>query len=288
MDDVNHDARTSTSKLPAVRGERATLTLLEAERPTSWAVRDAMTIGRDSVCDVVIADASVSRCHADLQLRGETWWIVDRDSVNGTWLGERRVSEAPLTDGDTVTVGQSTLAFSQARPAPRSTATEHVSARFSVPGSLHGNVSMAGRDSHQEIDQRRYDNRRWDQRRYDNRRWEQRTYDNRRQYNDWADPVGVAGSRGAARAVRVAGILISLVGMALWGVPIITAVLKMFQSLGTDVGDPSQPPAIFEEISTHFTRSAPLLMLGAGLLIGGMIVHMIGRGMGSRDERRWE
>ncbi|MCL4819323.1 MAG: FHA domain-containing protein [Vicinamibacteria bacterium] len=62
-------------------------------------------LGRDASCDVVVADKSVSRRHALVERRGDTWWVVDQGSANGIFLGGLRVSEGPLIDGQEFGLG---------------------------------------------------------------------------------------------------------------------------------------------------------------------------------------
>ena len=47
------------------------------------------TIGRASHCDLVIDRPGVSRDHALVELRNDGWWVVPRDSKNGTLLDGR-------------------------------------------------------------------------------------------------------------------------------------------------------------------------------------------------------
>ncbi len=55
------------------------------------------TLGCAEDCDVVLAGSTrVSRHHCALVLRGGRWYVLDLGSANGTWLGARRVTAAPL------------------------------------------------------------------------------------------------------------------------------------------------------------------------------------------------
>jgi hypothetical protein len=72
------------------------------------------TIGRDRVCDIVIADDSVSRSHAEMWLGSDgSLMLADRGSSNGTALirGEKTVplAETALQPGDHVRFGEVTL-----------------------------------------------------------------------------------------------------------------------------------------------------------------------------------
>ena len=69
------------------------------------------SIGRSRECDVVLGDANVSRRHAELRREGDGWVVVDLGSTNGVRVNRRRVNEAPLQPGDTITLGLTDLTF---------------------------------------------------------------------------------------------------------------------------------------------------------------------------------
>jgi diguanylate cyclase (GGDEF)-like protein len=64
-----------------------------------------ITVGRGSENTIVLHSDSVSRCHARFEKRADGWWVVDRDSTNGTFVNEERVQGALLRHGDKVRVG---------------------------------------------------------------------------------------------------------------------------------------------------------------------------------------
>ena len=72
-----------------------------------------IVIGRSRDCDVQLADANVSRRHAELRQEGASYWIVDLGSTNGVEVNGKRVKRAKLSDGDTITLGSTEVAFSQ-------------------------------------------------------------------------------------------------------------------------------------------------------------------------------
>src|SRR5512145_466809 len=67
--------------------------------------KDGTVVGRDPSCDVVLADGSVSRKHARLERRGETWTVVDQGSANGTFVDSQRVAETALRGGHELRFG---------------------------------------------------------------------------------------------------------------------------------------------------------------------------------------
>jgi hypothetical protein len=68
-------------------------------------------IGRNPAADIVLDDASVSRRHALVTRRGERTVILDDRSRNGVYVNGARVSEADLSDGDTIALGRVLLRF---------------------------------------------------------------------------------------------------------------------------------------------------------------------------------
>lgn len=59
----------------------------------------------------------VSRRHAIITLRGEQWFLEDLDSMNGTWLNNRRLTPGaaqPLSYGDRLRVGRVVMLFETA------------------------------------------------------------------------------------------------------------------------------------------------------------------------------
>lgn len=70
------------------------------------------TIGRQTTCDIVIADNNVSRVHAELRLINDSWSIEDRGSTNGTRINESLIVEpTQLSPGDAIGFGSVTIHF---------------------------------------------------------------------------------------------------------------------------------------------------------------------------------
>lgn len=65
--------------------------------------------GRDFSCDIPVRDQEVSRRHLMLSHDGESWWVIDLNSKNGTMINGRRINCARLEPGTRVNIGLSTL-----------------------------------------------------------------------------------------------------------------------------------------------------------------------------------
>ena len=81
---------------------------------SSHEVKDRrVVIGRSRDCDIQLADANVSRRHAELRQEGASYWIVDLGSTNGLEVNGKRVKRAKLHSGDTITLGSTELTFAR-------------------------------------------------------------------------------------------------------------------------------------------------------------------------------
>jgi hypothetical protein len=82
------------------------------EDGTRFVLSDQVTtIGRSADSTIRLADASVSRRHAEIRPTGDGWTVVDLGSTNGTRVNGAPVKERRLQDGDTVAAGDATLRF---------------------------------------------------------------------------------------------------------------------------------------------------------------------------------
>ena len=68
-------------------------------------------LGRDVSNPVRLHDTEVSRRHAVLERAGDTYLLRDLDSVNGTYVSGRRITEFLLRPGDRIEVGGSILLY---------------------------------------------------------------------------------------------------------------------------------------------------------------------------------
>jgi DNA-binding winged helix-turn-helix (wHTH) protein len=70
-----------------------------------WTVHDAMIIGRDPTCEVVIPDRQVSRFHVRLDVNEDVVTVEDLGSKNGTFINNIQVSNPTfLKDGDELSI----------------------------------------------------------------------------------------------------------------------------------------------------------------------------------------
>ncbi len=92
----------------------ATLTLPDGRRVVLD--QDKVTLGRLPECELAVADAGVSRRHAEVRRGADNTWIVsDLGSTNGTKVNGLRISAArQLEDGDEITVGSTSVRFEAA------------------------------------------------------------------------------------------------------------------------------------------------------------------------------
>ena len=70
-----------------------------------------LVIGRSDECDVVIAQTRASRRHAALTVSGDSYFIQDMATPNGTHVNGTRITRARLADGDKILVGDTEMTF---------------------------------------------------------------------------------------------------------------------------------------------------------------------------------
>ena len=66
-------------------------------------------LGKGADCDIVLPDPCVSRLHCVLERHGDSLYVRDSGSRNGTYIDSRRVECAELTPGTVLTVGDTHL-----------------------------------------------------------------------------------------------------------------------------------------------------------------------------------
>jgi serine phosphatase RsbU (regulator of sigma subunit) len=74
------------------------------------------TIGRSARSDVCIPDAFASRLHAEVRKEGDSYWLHDLGSANGTRYNGSVVSmPIPLVSGGEIQIGETTIVFEDER-----------------------------------------------------------------------------------------------------------------------------------------------------------------------------
>ena len=67
---------------------------------------DEVVAGRHPACSVFLDDVTVSRRHAVFTRHRDTFEVVDRSSLNGTYVNGDRVETKLLENGDQVQIGK--------------------------------------------------------------------------------------------------------------------------------------------------------------------------------------
>jgi pSer/pThr/pTyr-binding forkhead associated (FHA) protein len=84
---------------------RLVLNREEADLVTHELTHDIVTIGSAPLNHIVIDDPAVSAQHAILARVGDSYWLKDLHSTNGTQVNGISISGAELNDGDKIQFG---------------------------------------------------------------------------------------------------------------------------------------------------------------------------------------
>ena len=107
-------------------------TLIETDTKRSHSVGPHTVIGRDDSCQVKVDDPMVSASHAEIvEAPDGTFQIRDLGSRRGTYVGSKKVTNAPLRDGDELMIGPKRLRFEN-KVAPSVDAEELIRLRAVV------------------------------------------------------------------------------------------------------------------------------------------------------------
>ena len=71
-----------------------------------------LSIGREAGNFIQLDDHEVSRRHAEIRRVGDTFFVGDLKSSNGTWLNNRKIERAELASSDQIQVGRTILVYS--------------------------------------------------------------------------------------------------------------------------------------------------------------------------------
>jgi len=104
--------------LPMSVGETGVARLVVFTPERTWEVPlddlDLVTIGRTDENRVALEQTKVSRRHAEVVRKGDSFILRDLGSTNGTWMQGERVGEAILQDGDVFRIGDAQFVFKAA------------------------------------------------------------------------------------------------------------------------------------------------------------------------------
>ncbi len=70
-----------------------------------------ISIGRTNDNDIVLENRGVSRKHAMIEFNNNAAVIIDNESLNGTFVNNRKITEEVLRDSDTITIGKYALVY---------------------------------------------------------------------------------------------------------------------------------------------------------------------------------
>lgn len=70
-----------------------------------------ITIGRSKENDIVLENRGVSRKHALIEFNNNAAVVIDNESLNGTFVNNRKITEEILRDEDIITIGKYSLVY---------------------------------------------------------------------------------------------------------------------------------------------------------------------------------
>ncbi|MCX6826242.1 MAG: FHA domain-containing protein [candidate division Zixibacteria bacterium] len=70
-----------------------------------------MTIGRTNDNDIILENRGVSRRHAQIEFNDNAAVIIDNESLNSTFVNNRKITEEILHDNDIITIGKYSLIY---------------------------------------------------------------------------------------------------------------------------------------------------------------------------------
>eukprot|EP00913_Durusdinium_trenchii_P006448 g6060.t1 len=116
-------------------------------------------VGRSKDADWPVPDQSVSRRHASIVRKGETWLLTDLKSRHGTSINDRRIEAGvptPIEDGDDIAFGTWRCRCTAGTPRPGVTTpfappVDNVLSVSAIPAQQLGGVAQRGLDVLMEL-----------------------------------------------------------------------------------------------------------------------------------------
>lgn len=87
------------------------------QQGNAFEIEDTVIIGRNPTSTIYLEDPQVSRKHATIEQTPNGTFLRDLGSGNGTYVGNRRVIECRLSDGDVIRIGATELRYEGAAEA---------------------------------------------------------------------------------------------------------------------------------------------------------------------------
>jgi pSer/pThr/pTyr-binding forkhead associated (FHA) protein len=108
-----NDLRLKSTTAMAHTIPEITLSAPELDNLIKSFVAPEITLGRDSICNLMVPDETISSQHARLSYHHSQWWVEDMQSTNGTYLNEERLTTPTVVmDGDEIKLGKINLQIS--------------------------------------------------------------------------------------------------------------------------------------------------------------------------------
>ncbi len=84
---------------------------LGTKKISSFEIDTSIIIGRGPDSDIQLNDSTASHSHALIDKEDGDFFLKDLGSTNGTFLNQKKVSEAELKSGDIILIGKHFLFF---------------------------------------------------------------------------------------------------------------------------------------------------------------------------------
>ncbi|MEE9384725.1 MAG: adenylate/guanylate cyclase domain-containing protein [Nannocystaceae bacterium] len=116
----------------------AKLTLRNGEHSTDYTLGASNTVGRHPDNTIQLLDQIVSKEHARISACGQGGYVLrDSGSLNGTYVNGRRVEEHDLRSGDQISMGETTLLFTELGPSTEASPLSRVTM---MPGQVQSEI----------------------------------------------------------------------------------------------------------------------------------------------------
>ena len=152
---IDHDETVVKDSFEAIAGQVHVVWRQDGVEQKST-FTESFTIGRDSSCDVSIADSGVSRLHARISPADGKWHVEDLDSGNGTFLDSVRIREAVLPMTSTLQLGDEFKLWFNVPEAPSNISDDEIAERYFGDTADHelGDRTLRVRAAYRHLDKK--------------------------------------------------------------------------------------------------------------------------------------